>query len=175
MRYNFFKIGIPKNISTGKDLEKTFKALNKPLFGYVFIRLQNRELAEDLTQEVFVKAWRFRETFDETKSSLKNWIFVIATNLLRDHYKKKKIELEEMHENIAEKGDLAEDVKKDDLIAFVFKKIIHLPERDQELITLRYKSDLTIEEVAEVMEMEYSATKVAIHRAIKKLQSFCND
>jgi len=141
----------------------------------VYIRIQNRELAEDITQEVFVKAWRFRETFDETKSSLKNWIFVIAINLLRDHYKKKKLTTEEIDENIPEKGDLAEDAEKNDLINYVFKKLEHLPERDQELIALRYKADLNVHEISEIMKMEYSTAKVAIHRAVKKLQSICND
>jgi len=137
--------------------------------------VQNAELAEDMTQEVFVKAWKSRDSFDEKKSSLKNWLFVIATNTLRDHFRKKKVEIFEIEEDIADESDLAAETEKSDLISCVFEKIKLLPERDQELLALRYKSDLQIEEVAEIIGMEYSAAKVAIHRAIKKLQSLCND
>lgn len=132
-------------------------------------------MAEDITQEVFVKAWNYRESFDENKSSLKNWLFVIATNLLRDYFRKKKIPVDEINENIAEESDIAKDTETKDMISYVFEKIKLLPERDQELLALRYKADLKMEEIAEVMGMEHSAVKVAIHRAIKKLQSFCDD
>lgn len=122
-----------------------------------------------------MKAWNYRESFNPEKSSLKNWLFVIATNLLRDYFRKKKIHTDEIDENIPHESDIAKDAETKDLISYVFEKIKLLPERDQELLALRYKADLKMEEIAEVMDMEYSAVKVAIHRAIKKLQSSCND
>jgi RNA polymerase sigma-70 factor (ECF subfamily) len=122
-----------------------------------------------------VKAWRSRDSFDEVKSSLKNWLFVIATNSLRDYFRKKKPDIIEIDENIAQESDMAAETEQSDLISYVFEKIKLLSQRDQELIALRYKSDLKIEEVAEIMGMEDSAVKVAIHRAIKKLQSLCDN
>lgn len=128
-----------------------------------------------MAQEVFAKAWKSKKSFDHEKSSLKNWLFVIATNLLRDYFRKKKVSVDEIDENIAQEEDIAEETEKKDLISYIFEKIKLLSERDQELIALRYKSDLKIEEVAEIMGMEDSAVKVAIHRAIKKLQSLCDN
>jgi RNA polymerase sigma-70 factor (ECF subfamily) len=167
-------LGTPKNLNTGKDLEKAFKKWNVLLYNYVYARVQSVELAEEITQDTFFKAWRSRELFDETKSSLKNWFFVIAINLLRDEFRKGSTENEEIDEQIADKTDIEEDTKNIDLISYVFSKLKLLSEKDQELIALRYKTDLKMAEIGEIMEMEEPAVKVAIHRAIKKLKEICN-
>ncbi len=156
-------------------MEASFNMWNGLLYKYIYSRLRNRELTEDLVQEVFMKAWNCRESFDGKKSSLKNWLFVITTNLLRDFYRKKKINTEEISEEIANDNDTEKEVGVNDLVDFVFKKMQFLSEKEQNLISLRYKADLKIEDIAEIMHMNSSATKVAIHRAIKKLKSFCND
>lgn len=161
-------------LQTAEDLENAFIQWNESFFHYAFLRVRHQTLAEDLVQDTFVKAWEHRDSFDASKSSLKNWLFAILINTLRDYFRKKKIETEELNENIAAKNNLEESAQKNDLIQFVFDKIKNLPERDQELLALRYKSDLSIEEVAELMGLEYSAAKVAIHRALKKLQEICN-
>ena len=146
-----------------------------PLFRFIRSRIQNKELSEDLTQEVFIRAWRYKDSFDVKKSSLKNWLFVIAVNLLRDYYRKNKLQIEELDENLSDETDIKKDAEQNNLIHYVFQKITELPERDQELVLLRYKLDLKMEDIAEIMKMELSAVKVAIHRAIKKLKSICND
>lgn len=148
---------------------------NEALYAYVYVRLKNHPLAEDLIQDTFIKAWKNKDSFDAEKSSLKNWLFTIAINTLRDYFRKKKIEKVELEENILSENHLEEDFQKKEEIKRVLSKLDELPERDQELILLRYKSDLSIEEVAKVMQMEYSATKVAIHRAVKKLQSIIQE
>lgn len=160
-------------LNDGQDLEQAFILWNEALYAYVYARLKNRPISEDLVQEVFVKTWKNKDSFDAEKSSLKNWFFVITINTLRDYYRKKKIEKVELEENTLSEDSLKVDYERKEEIEKVFLKLTELPERDQELILLRYKSDLTIEEVANAMEMEYSATKVAIHRAIKKLQGLC--
>ena len=145
------------------------------MYKYTYARLRSRELTEDLVQEVFIKAWQYRESFDSRKSSLKNWLFVITTNLLKDFYRKKKPNVEEINETIADSNDIAQEMETNDLITFVFKTMEALSEKEQNILSLRYKADLKIEDIAEIMNMNLSATKVAIHRAIKKLQSFCNE
>ena len=156
-------------------MEQAFIAWNLPLFRFIRSRIQNRELAEDLTQEVFIRAWRYRDSFDVKKSSLKNWLFVIAVNLLRDYYRKNKLQIEELNEDISHEINIEKDAEQNNLIRYVFRKMTELSERDQELLLLRYKLDLKMEDIAEIMKMELSAVKVAIHRAIKKLKSICND
>jgi|SRR6185295_6332353 len=163
----------PTTLETAADLESAFVTWNRLLFQYVFARLRQREVAEDLVQEVFFKAWRSRESFNAEKSSLKNWLFAITINAIRDYFRTKKPESEILTEDLASTQEVAREVGDKDLVRFVFKKVKKLPERDQELILLRYNQGLNVIEIADIVGMEYSATKVALHRAIKKLKTLC--
>lgn len=163
-------------LKSSKDLEQAFLKWNKLLYSYVYLRVQNREMTEDIVQEVFMKAWRSRETFDCQKSSLKNWLFAITINTINDFLRNKlRYNVEELQEFYASDEDLEANANKKALIELVFEKIKLLTDREQEILLLRYKADLAVEDIAKMLEMEYSATKVAIHRAIKKLIKFLNN
>lgn len=159
------------------NLEKAFLKLNTIIFGFVFLRVGNRETAEDIVQEVFLKAWRSRETFDPKKSSLKTWLFTIAINDIKDYLKSKKetVDLSKIEENVGDESvDIPNQTEQKNLIEIVFEKLSLLSDRDQELILLRFKSDMSVKDIAKVLGMEYVATKVALHRAMEKLSDLCN-
>lgn len=143
------------------------------MFRYIYSRVGIREVAEDIAQETFMRAWEHRKKFDNKKSSLKNWIFVIATNLLRDFFRKKRPETVELNDNLYHETDLAE-ARQTDLVNSVFRRVNQLSERDRELLLLRYQADLDINEIAEHMDLDYGAAKMALHRATQKLKSLCN-
>ncbi|MDA1060218.1 MAG: RNA polymerase sigma factor [bacterium] len=162
-------------LKTASDLENAFNEWNNTLLRYTYARLGRKQIAEEIVQDAFVKAWRYRESFDPKKASLKSWLFIITINTLRDHFRKTKNKREsELHENFKDSTDIKGDYETDEKIDFVFKQIRHLNERDQNLIILHYREDLSIEEISSVMKMKYSATKTAIHRAMNKLKVICN-
>lgn len=162
-------------LNTAADLENAFNRWHFPIYGYVYGRVGNRQIAEDLTQEAFIKAWKYRDSFDPRKSSLKNWLFVITVNLVRDHFRKFKNHIpSELDDNFPGSGNVASETSDRQMISFVFHQLKKLSTREQELLLLRYQEDLTIEEIANIFEMGVSATKVAIHRAMKRLRRFCN-
>ena len=78
-------------LETIEDLKKLFIWLNESIYRYVYVRCgYNRETAEDITQDIFIKAWEKRKQFNSKKSTLKNWIYIIARNHIIDLYRKKK-------------------------------------------------------------------------------------
>jgi len=162
-------------LQSGNDLEKAFVEWNVLLYRYAYARVQDKELAQDIVQDVFTKAWNSRNTYDSNKSSLKNWLFAILINTIRDHFRKSKQIVEQLSEDVRSGEDVEYDAEIKDAVAFVFKKAQLLTEREQQLIKLRHTAGLSVQEISDVLGMEYSATKVAIHRAIKKLQGICND
>jgi len=163
-------------LETRQDLEDLFKWLNEPLYRYIYIRCgYNRELAEDITQDVFVKAWEKRETFNPNRSTLKNWIYIIARNHIIDFYRKKKIVgssfNEELEESIKQQGvSLEEELLLEDIL----KNLDRLKEKEKEVIVLRYVQDLDIRDVAQIIGKSENTTKVMIHRALKKLKYIMN-
>lgn len=68
------------------ELERAFTALRGPLLSYLFRLTTDRDAAEDLAQETYVRARRALDSF-EGRSSIETWLFAIATNLARDHHR----------------------------------------------------------------------------------------
>lgn len=61
------------------------------LHGFLLLRTTDRGTAEDLLQEVFLRAWRFADTFDPSRGSLRGWLFAIASNTLIDHARRRAV------------------------------------------------------------------------------------
>ncbi|PIQ76154.1 hypothetical protein COU78_01185 [Candidatus Peregrinibacteria bacterium CG10_big_fil_rev_8_21_14_0_10_49_24] len=166
---------IPNQINSSEDLEAVFYALNEDIYGYIMGRVRSQVVAEDIAQEVFVKAWEKRTQFNSEKGSLKNWIYGIALNAVYDYFRRQKNRrTEELREDFSD----AKDIKSDTAIKLLHSQIMDqmqfLSQKDQDVLLLRYAQELSVEEIAEVMNMNYSATKVALHRATKKLKERCN-
>lgn len=82
--------------SRGRDddeaaLRSAYDAHAGELFGFALRSLGDRGLAEEITQETFVRAWRSRERFDERRGSLRTWLFSIARNLIIDSVRARSV------------------------------------------------------------------------------------
>lgn len=157
------------------NLAKAFKNWGKELYAYVFLRINNRQAAEDIVQEVFMKAWRSRETFDPKVSSLKTWLFVIARNALNDAYKEKANSVaEDLNENLEVTAESFLELDDKILVEKVFESLQELAVKERELIILRYKLDYKLKDIAQIMGISLSDAKVSLHRGMKKLIEICN-
>lgn len=153
-------------------ISEIFDKYHVELFNFVLSRVgYKKAVAEDVTQEIFYKLWKSRESFDQNKSSVRTWIYVIARNHIIDHYRTKK---DDMKVEVDPKGlsAVAVELNVEDaaLFASVVEAMCKLSSQDQELIQFRYVQGLQIKEIAEILNKTESAVKVAIHRAIKKLR-----
>ena len=162
-------------LQNAKDLEQAFQLWNVALYRYIYARVRDQGQAEDITQEVFIKAWQARKSFDKHKSSLKNWLYVIAINTIRDYLRSQlhRPELLKLEEELPSDLNLAQNVQQQEIVGFVFYKLKLLSDREQELLLLRYREDFSVKEIAHILGIEYSATKVALHRALEKLRKLC--
>ncbi|MBD3363507.1 sigma-70 family RNA polymerase sigma factor [Candidatus Dojkabacteria bacterium] len=162
-----------KKIENATDFKSVFYSFNKKIYKYIFLRIGYRKaLAEDMTQEVFMKVWEKRELYN-TKKSFKTWIYTIARNLLIDFYRKQDTRkkyrkaIDEIELNsIGQDADFDCEI----IIDYVLEKMNELSEAEKELIILRYIEQLEIEEIAEIINHKYDTTKVYINRALHKLQ-----
>jgi RNA polymerase sigma-70 factor, ECF subfamily len=137
------------------------------------------DLANDLTQETFLKAWKNIKQFDLEKS-FKTWIFTIAKNSARDFWKKKKtlpFKLFENSEGYNKLDEVAEDrALPDEILARVEsaeeleRKLKLLPKKYETLLLLRYKDDLSLSEIADVLNLPYNTVKSRHQRALAALK-----
>lgn len=151
----------------------------KPLYNFSYQMVRDTNVAEDITQEAFIKIWKNLRHFDTTKN-FKNWAYLITRRTAIDYLKKKKtlpfsfFEDEEGNNILDDKADekmLVEDIlyhqetanRLDDFLA-------KLPENYRTLLVLRYKEDWDLKEVAEIMDLPYNTVKSQHRRALRKLR-----
>ncbi len=138
---------------------------------YSFCRRSlSEDRAKDVTQEVFVSAWRAREQFDPSKGSLAAWLMGIARNRLIDN-----IRAEKRHESRradSEPVDLpvesnVEQVGDRMLVAAALES---LPDRSRKVIELAYLNDLTHTQVAEQTSLPLGTVKSDIRRGLATIR-----
>jgi RNA polymerase sigma-70 factor (ECF subfamily) len=163
-------------LKTQKDLIEAFKEYNRSVYNYIYFKAyNNKEIAEDLTQDVFIKAWENREKFNKKKANLKTWLIAIARNHTIDFFRNSKNKLSNNiiidNDEIIDNSTALENSVNTD---FIKKKLNLLTEVERDMLIMRYINQIEIEEIGFMYDKTYEATKVAIHRALKKLKDLVN-
>lgn len=144
------------------------------IFGFVTRRINDREEAEDLVSNIFLKVVENIKNFNPAKSSFKTWIYTIATNMMIDYFRanaKKKTCCIENAESMADHSqNPVQSAQSAEQRERVFFAIRSLPERHQRVLLLRYCSDLSIGETAEALSVTENNVSVIIHRALKAFE-----
>lgn len=153
-------------------LTQLFDRYNVPVYNF-FLKLTTEEAAsEDLTQNLFYRILRYRNSFNARNGSFKSWMYQMARNLHADHCRQKQ-RIGEMIKNV---HDYPEDVaeKQEGFKEQDFEKLktalSGLGPVDKELIVLSRYEGLKYAEIARMKGMSLSAVKVQIHRALKELR-----
>ncbi len=149
----------------------------KPIFRYVYFKVGNREDAEDLTEQVFLKAWQYIDKYNSKKSFFSSWLYIIAKNQVIDHYRqnKKNIELEDWLKETHIQPEGQAKVEQELLQKKIFKKIKKLPEKQQEIIILKFFENLSNKEIAKIVNKPEGAIRILQYRALKKLKLIINE
>lgn len=156
------------DIEAGKELFDHFSPL---LYRFFLVRTANREVSEDLTQDVFMKILAKIETFDEEKGNFPGWAWQIARNTLVDYFREKKTIAftdigEGINDIVSDDGD--GDKKRD--VRGIMDAVRQMSEEEQELFALRYISDVSYREMSGILGKSEAALRVALHRLNKKVK-----
>jgi RNA polymerase sigma-70 factor, ECF subfamily len=139
--------------------------LIRRVYAYVAYRIGDGAEAEDVTSETFERALRYRDSYDPKRGEPVSWLIGIARRSIEGH--RLRPELLEHRDDTADTQDVeAETVERVTLAQAVER----LEERDRELIALRYGSDLSARQIAELLELRTNAVEVALHRALARLR-----
>lgn len=146
------------------------------VYGYIMAKVANPHDAEDLLSSIFLKIYQKLDQYDSTKASLSTWIYTITHNQVCNYYRSKARQgYMADTEEIAELSDGAEPfiemlIKEEELEALAIA-LERLPERERDVIVLRYFHGYTPTEVAVHMNISYSNAKFLQHRAIGMLKN----
>lgn len=172
-------------IGDEQSLELLIGQYLKPIYSFVSRYVGNRQEAEDITQEVFVRVWRNLNKFDQEKN-FKTWIFSIAKNASLDHLKKKRaIPFSEFDQ--ADGGNLVTDtladpaplplalLEKADMAKMLNMAIEKLSPQYRMVLFLRYNDHFNFREIAESMKEPLHTIKSRHRRALIKLKELLTD
>lgn len=151
-----------KNI---EDFGVIYETYYTKIYEYCFRHVSNRETAQDLAQDVFVKAFSAIDGYSDYGKIL-NYLYVIAKNLCTDHYRKKKtISFDDL--DLYEGED--EMSKREDVLV-VRNALRKLSDIEREIVILRFYQDLKIKDIATIMGMTLSTTKYHLKKGIQELE-----
>jgi len=139
------------------------------IYLYFLYRLNfNKTTAEDLTSEVFLKALKSFENFDQNRS-FQAWIYTIAHNHLVNYYRTAKREVE-LTENIFSTAADSQKIELNYELDLVLKEINSLEESDKEILLMRFVDQFSNTEIADLLGKEEGAVRTKISRSLDRLR-----
>lgn len=141
----------------------------KPVYQYLFFRVRSNADAEDLTSQVFMKAYEQLPRYQH-RGCFSAWLFTIARNTARDHFRRswRELPIESAGEPAADPGLLNQAIQAEELRCLA-ELLRGLTDEEQELIRLRYVAGLTYREIGEATGRSEEATRKNISRLLTRL------
>lgn len=149
-------------------------------FTLAFRIVQNREEAEDIVQEAFVKCFHKLHCF-KGDSKFSTWLYRIVYHRALDAIRKQKRSIDtqeidlEYFDSISQVSSVLDQMMEEQAKEVIKTAIQTLNEKQQTIITLYYYDCLSLKEIAEVIAISVAAVKVHLHRARKKLYVVLKD
>lgn len=145
---------------------------NDDIFRYCMVKTGHREHALDITQETFMKFWKYLRKGTDIDNP-RALLYRIARNLIIDGYRKKQDVLVEHYHDDALQEELTHNPvqQMEDHIdgQYVISLLHNLPPLTQEIVTLRFLNHMSVSEIASVVKRKPTTVSVYLHRGLKKL------
>lgn len=159
-----------------------YNAHLEKIYRFAFYKTnQNTTIAEDITAEVFLKAYQAYQSNTAIKLS-SPWIFRICQNHLVDYYRSFKNKFSESldetrTEAIGEQTSthFVQEIERKDSIRILLDALKFLTPAQKDVIILRYINDYSVAETAQVLAITEGAVRVRVHDALKRLKSYVNN
>lgn len=153
-----------------------YKLFHKKIYRFIYFSLRNHELAEDLTQEAFLRLWKSFSSFSSSKGTVQALVYKIARNLVIDWQRKKKsVSLELFYDSLQDSKDFEEDIRKRENVMIIQHVLSKLNSLEKDIIILRYFEELPFSKIAEITSKKEGAIRVRLHRVLKKMKYYLED
>ncbi len=146
----------------------------EPVYRYMYARTNALD-AEDLTQKVFLQAFRALPVYEQRGRPFSAWLFRIARNLLTDEERQRHATLSwtELPQSLVPhvEGDVEADVMRQETLCWLAELVAELPTDARELLALRFAARLRASEIAIIIGKSEKAVQKQIERLIRSLRA----
>ena len=143
------------------------------VYRHIYYRVGNEQDAEDLTQQVFLKAWQAIHRYKKAASPFVAWLMTISNNLVVDFYRTRKdtayLEAEVLASDAASSPERTAEASFEQ--QRLRRAILKLRSDEQQVVILRFIEGFEFAEIASVLEKKEGNIRVILHRALVKLRN----
>ena len=170
---NDFLLGLIAKAKQGEEqaFGGIYNLYFEKIYRFIYYRVGHKEVAEDLSEDVFLKAFSKLGSVEKNES-FEGWLYQIARNKVIDYYRDKKqtVALDEIENTLEYESNIIDvlELKENQKIFLLLLK--ELGADQQIVIKLKFLENLENEEIAAMMDKKEGAIRVIQHRAIAKLQ-----
>jgi RNA polymerase sigma-70 factor (ECF subfamily) len=178
---NWLKEKIIQNQLQKKDpdaFSEIYDLYVSKIYRFIYFKVSSVEEAEDLTSEVFLKTWQY---INEGKGEIKHigaLLYRIARNIVIDYYRE-RAQKEKMNDELTDDLEIASDEFDKMQISLemenIEKNLRELKDEYREVIILRFIEELSISEIAQILEKSKGAVRVLIFRSLETLKEILNE
>lgn len=150
--------------------EALYKKYAQKIFNYFWYRVgHQKDVAEDLLQDTFMKAYKQLPTFSLRTHSYYSYLLTIAHNILVNYYRTpQELPLESIGD-VPHEITIQQDLERKETAKLLWRAIQQLSEKERDIILLKYQKGLSIKEIANITKKSENAVKLILSRTRKKL------
>jgi RNA polymerase sigma-70 factor, ECF subfamily len=164
------------------DMDSIVATYEQRIFRFHLLSIRDRDVAQSLTQDTFLRAWNARSTF-RGDCAISTWLMRIALNLVRDHTRTDRFRFwKRVSETAVDISDISSHVPHRDsslesrLIAneqltLVWESVAQLSERQRNVFLLRFLDELELSEIATITGLPVSTVKTHLYRALATIRA----
>jgi RNA polymerase sigma-70 factor, ECF subfamily len=163
---------IVKEVQTGQKsgFAELVKRHQTALLRLCLRMLKDQDLAEDVVQEAFIKAYKKIHLF-EGRSSFKSWLYQIAMNTARNKFRENRLEVVSLEKiKVSVSPEAESNLVQTDVESILRGEVEKLPDRQREALVLRIYEDLSFKEIARIMDCPYDTAKANYRHGLMKIK-----
>jgi RNA polymerase sigma-70 factor (ECF subfamily) len=173
-------LGALRSITQPIDWDEIYTSELPRVYNFFIYKIGDRDFAQDLTAITFERAWKLRSRYRATIASPSTWLFGIARNILKEYLRKSRKNKHQVApishtEQLLSNVNIEQWVQQEQDKEHLRKIILELPEREQELIALKYGAGLTNREIAKITKLSESNVGSILHRTVNRLRNKWDD
>ena len=158
------------------QFEELYNTYYNKVLRYFSSHIDSQQDAEDLASDVFIKCYDNFDSYDSGKAAIGTWVYTIANNCLKNHYRGKKniVSLDDPDNviNIADKTDLERAAELTEMRKILADALEILDEDKRRIVVLRYFSERSTKEIAALTGHSDVNVRVILNRSLAKMREY---
>lgn len=168
-----------KHKQRSKEADRLISKYYDEIYVYTYKQIPDKDLAMDMTQEIFISMLRSISLYDSGKASFRTWLYKIASNKIIDYRRSRQsrelLSFDPESFDVPVEPDFESALENSELIAKIEEYVSSFDSANQEIFRLRVFGEYTFAEIAKIEDMPEASVKTGYYRMIKKIRKEFED